>query len=52
MWKQELIKTTRGEFEIFTQGTGTPLCITHLYSEFNQLGNYFADALSIISKFI
>ncbi|WP_419882888.1 alpha/beta fold hydrolase [Peribacillus sp. B-H-3] len=43
MWKQEFVKTSRGRFEFFTQGTGEPLCITHLYSEFNQLGNNFAD---------
>ncbi|MDQ0160757.1 alpha/beta fold hydrolase [Alkalibacillus salilacus] len=44
MWDQQFIHTERGEFEVFTQGTGEPLCITHLYSEFNELGNYFADA--------
>lgn len=43
MWEKQLINTSRGEFEIFTQGTGEPLCITHLYSEFNELGYYFAD---------
>lgn len=43
MWERQLINTSRGEFEIFTQGTGEPLCITHLYSEFNELGYYFAD---------
>lgn len=43
MWEKQLINTRRGEFEIFTQGTGEPLCITHLYSEFNELGYYFAD---------
>lgn len=43
MWKRKLINTDRGVFEIFTQGTGVPLCITHLYSEFNELGSYFAD---------
>lgn len=45
MWKQEIIETNRGTFEIFIQGEGDPLCVTHLYSEFNQLGNYFADTL-------
>jgi proline iminopeptidase len=44
MWEKHLIQTSRGEFEIFTQGTGEPLCVTHLYSEFNELGSYFADS--------
>lgn len=43
MWERMFIKTTRGKFEIFTQGKGEPVCITHLYSEFNELGYYFAD---------
>jgi proline iminopeptidase len=43
MWKRKMIPTHRGEFEVFTKGEGQPLCITHLYSEFNELGNYFAD---------
>ncbi|NIK12794.1 alpha/beta fold hydrolase [Alkalibacillus almallahensis] len=44
MWDQQFVHTERGEFEVFTQGTGEPLCVTHLYSEFNELGSYFADA--------
>ncbi|MEI4769878.1 alpha/beta fold hydrolase [Psychrobacillus sp. FJAT-51614] len=43
MWEKKLVDTDRGIFEIFSQGTGEPLCITHLYSEFNDLGYYFAD---------
>jgi proline iminopeptidase len=43
MWKQEMLLTKRGEFEVFTKGKGQPLCVTHLYSEFNELGYYFAD---------
>ncbi|WP_409250601.1 alpha/beta fold hydrolase [Bacillus sp. SCS-153A] len=43
MWKQRVIKTERGDFEIFEAGDGEPLCITHLYSEFNERGYYFAD---------
>ncbi|WHY75316.1 hypothetical protein QNH20_14290 [Neobacillus sp. WH10] len=42
---KNFVQTSRGGFEFFTQGSGEPLCITHLYSEFNELGNYFADAL-------
>ncbi|WP_404451388.1 alpha/beta hydrolase [Virgibacillus necropolis] len=45
-WKQELLVTKRGTFEIFTKGTGTPLCVTHLYSEFNETGDYFADSFT------
>ncbi|MFC0091150.1 hypothetical protein ACFFJI_09630 [Allobacillus sp. GCM10007491] len=43
MWKQTLIETDRGNFEIFEAGNGEPLCVTHLYSEFNERGYYFAD---------
>ncbi|BCB05136.1 alpha/beta fold hydrolase [Bacillus sp. KH172YL63] len=43
MWKQKLISTERGDFEIFTAGSGEPLCVTHLYSEFDERGYYFAD---------
>lgn len=43
MWQQKLIQTERGAFEIFESGNGEPLCVTHLYSEFNDRGYYFAD---------
>lgn len=43
MWQRELVSTNRGTFEVFVCGSGEPLCITHLYSEFNERGNYFAD---------
>lgn len=43
MWEQEIVKTARGDFEIFRKGEGEPLCSTHLYSEFNKLGDYFSD---------
>ncbi|MFD9626589.1 alpha/beta fold hydrolase [Peribacillus muralis] len=43
MWKRQMIITALGEFEVFVQGLGEPVCITHLYSEFNELGYYFAD---------
>ncbi|MEH7462185.1 hypothetical protein V7166_08860 [Bacillus thuringiensis] len=42
MWKQQFIHTDRGTFEVFTKGQGDPLCITHLYSQFNETGDYFA----------
>ncbi|MBW3111666.1 alpha/beta hydrolase [Bacillus sp. MCCB 382] len=43
MWEQKLIQTNRGVFEIFEAGSGEPLCVTHLYSEFNERGYHFAD---------
>lgn len=45
-WKKELLTTGRGMFEVFTKGTGSPLCVTHLYSEFNETGDYFADSFT------
>ncbi|WP_070121335.1 alpha/beta hydrolase [Bacillus marinisedimentorum] len=42
-WKQNIIRTNRGNFEIFTKGEGTPLCVTHLYSEFNESGDHYAE---------
>lgn len=42
MWQQKLIRTTRGAFEVFEKGSGEPIAITHLYSEFNQHGNSMA----------
>lgn len=46
IWKQELIKTARGTFEIFSKGQGAPLCVAHHYSVFNETGDYFADAFT------
>ena len=43
MWKQQLVETETGTFELFKKGEGEPLCVTHLYSEFNEKGTYFAD---------
>lgn len=43
MWKQQFIQTSRGTFELFVAGEGAPLCITHVYHEFNDEGNLFAD---------
>ncbi|MDQ0207637.1 alpha/beta fold hydrolase [Alkalicoccobacillus murimartini] len=43
MWRKQIIETDNGRFEVFVQGNGKPLCITHLYSEFDERGNYFAD---------
>lgn len=52
MWKQQIIHTDRGTFEIFTKGHGDPLCITHLYSQFNETGDYFADSFTSLHKVI
>ncbi|WP_341200979.1 alpha/beta hydrolase [Planomicrobium okeanokoites] len=45
-WTQKIIRTTRGDFEVFIKGDGTPLCVTHHYSEFNETGDFFADAFT------
>lgn len=52
MWEQQLVETSRGVFEVFTKGEGEPLCVTHLYSEFNASGNLFADAFTPFYKVI
>jgi len=41
MWERQLIETKNGQFEIFVAGEGEPLCITHLYSEFNGNGSVY-----------
>lgn len=46
MWKQQMIHTERGTFELFTKGSGEPLCITHHYSQFNETGDYLADVFT------
>ncbi|MDA2329001.1 alpha/beta hydrolase [Bacillus cereus] len=46
MWTQQIINTKRGTFELFTQGNGESLCITHHYSQFNETGDYFADVFT------
>lgn len=43
MWEQQLIETDNGVFEVFIAGEGEPLCVTHLYSEYNHNGNRFAN---------
>ncbi|PYF07248.1 proline iminopeptidase [Ureibacillus chungkukjangi] len=43
MWTQKIIETKRGSFEYFEKGEGEPLAVTHLYSEYSQLGNTFAN---------
>lgn len=46
MWKQQVVNTDRGTFEVFRKGQGTPLCVTHHYSIFNLTGDYFADSFT------
>ncbi|WP_144569501.1 alpha/beta fold hydrolase [Bacillus pseudomycoides] len=45
-WRKNLISTSRGNFEVFVKGKGEPLCVTHHYSEFNETGDYFAEAFT------
>ncbi|MCP3026428.1 alpha/beta fold hydrolase [Halobacillus sp. A5] len=45
-WERNLLDTSRGAFEIFIKGKGAPMCVTHLYSVFNQTGDYFAEAFT------
>src|SRR5690606_8354067 len=45
-WKQLIIDTERGIFEVFTKGEGPPLCVTHHYSIFNETGDYFAETFT------
>lgn len=46
MWEKMFIDTERGKFELFTSGSGDPLCVTHLYSAFNERGNIFANSFT------
>ena len=43
MWERLMIDSARGVFEVFTIGQGKPVCVTHLYSAFNENGNLFAS---------
>ncbi|MFD0051310.1 alpha/beta fold hydrolase [Actinomycetes bacterium NPDC127524] len=52
MWEQVFVETTRGRFEVFTQGEGEPICVTHFYSEFNESGDYFAETFISTNKVI
>ncbi|WP_404335193.1 alpha/beta fold hydrolase [Planococcus rifietoensis] len=45
-WERMMVVTSRGEFEVFAKGNGEALCVTHIYSEFNQSGDYFAEAFT------
>lgn len=52
VWERKIIETARGEFEIFIAGEGTPICITHHYTEFNDSGDAFAEVISENNKVI
>jgi proline iminopeptidase len=43
MWKQRLIETNRGVFELFEKGEGEPIAVTHHYSAYNEKGSSFAN---------
>jgi len=45
-WNKSIIETVRGDFEVFTKGEGYPLCVTHHYSEFNETGDFLAEAFT------
>ena len=49
-WERCLLNTERVVFEIFIKGKGTPLCVTHHYSVFNQTGDYFAESFTRTNK--
>lgn len=46
MFEREVLETERGTFEVFKKGSGKPLAFTHLYSEFNTLGNTMSQMLA------
>lgn len=50
VWERKLIATARGKFEVFVKGEGTPLCVTHHYSAFNETGDYFAESFTKTNK--
>ncbi len=45
-WETKMISTERGNFEVFSKGQGPALCVAHLYSEFNETGDRFADTFT------
>lgn len=45
-WRPMRIPTARGSFAVFCKGQGRPLAVTHLYSEYNESGDHFADVVA------
>ena len=43
VWLKKTIETVRGTFEYFVCGQGEPMAITHLYSQYDERGNAFAN---------
>jgi proline iminopeptidase len=43
-WEQQLIETENGIFEVFSKGSGKPLCVAHHYTEFTSEGDLFAES--------
>lgn len=41
-WRPAWVPTAAGQFEVFVAGDGPPLCVTHNYSAFNEMGDHFA----------
>lgn len=50
MWERIVVDTERGSFEVFVSGSGEPLCVTHLYSAFDERGNIFANPFTSYYK--
>lgn len=50
LWSKKIVKTNRGQFEVFMKGKGEPICVTHHYSEFNHTGDYFAETFTKAHK--
>jgi proline iminopeptidase len=51
-WEKEIIETNRGNFEVFISGEGTPICVTHHYTEFNESGDALAQVMRENNKVI
>ncbi|BCB03917.1 alpha/beta fold hydrolase [Bacillus sp. KH172YL63] len=45
-WERSFVHTSRGKFEVFMKGEGEPICVCHLYSEFDATGDIFADTFT------
>ncbi|GAK12723.1 alpha/beta fold hydrolase [Geomicrobium sp. JCM 19039] len=43
--KRSRIQTARGTFEVYTEGKGQPVAVTHLYQSFRGNGDFFVQKL-------
>nr|WP_236561278.1 alpha/beta hydrolase [Pontibacillus sp. HMF3514] len=41
-----MVEAERGTFEVFVKGEGPPLCVSHLYAQYNESGDLFADCFT------